>query len=212
MRAGACATLIGLCIAVALPLQPTAAVETDTPIVVAAPVEAQGRWEDDRGPPRRRGRGPIHLSPEDLEGTIWYSEQPHRRVTVDLHGDVEIKEGKEIYVFFKERIDDIFVIEVRWWNPVANLHVIEHGVLTQIEGNQYRYTEADHFDPECPQDEFPGIIGRGTFELLSKGEAEVIQIGHLIDGSASGFTTIVEKVDTFPEPRPPDPTYPLPCD
>ena len=151
-----------------------------------------------------------YLTAEDLEGTIWFSEQPHRRVSVSTCGDVEIKEGKEIYIHFKQRVDDIFVIEVRWWNDEVGINVLEYGVLTQIEPNIYRYIEADHEDQRWRQDDFPGIVGRGTFELLSEDEAELIQIGHLIDGSASGFTTILERVDELPE-APLDQTYPRSC-
>lgn len=213
MRTGWCGAaglgVLGLVVGLSVPV--IASADDDGTAMIAAAdhlawdEEGDGTWSS-----RRRG-GRVYLSPSDLEGTIWFSKRPHRRVTVDLHGEVEIKEGKEIYVRFVDRIDDIFVIEVRWWNERVGINVLEHGVLTRIEGNQYRYTEADHLDPDCEQPEFPGIVGRGTFELLSKRRAELIQVGHLIDGSASGFTTIVERVDELPE-VPLDQTYPVSCD
>lgn len=150
------------------------------------------------------------LSPDDLEGTVWFSEDEHRRVTVTTCGEVDIKTGKEVYVHFIERVDDLFVIKVRWWNERADLNVLEHGLLTQVAPNVYEYVEADHEGAGKRRDEFPGIIGRGTFELLSKKEAKLIQIGRLVDGSASGFTTTVRQVDELPEP-PLAQTYPRFC-
>lgn len=201
---------LGLMVGLSFPAMATGAGGEGTLTVMAAAGQAAWNGDGDDRSPRRRGRGQVHLSPDDLEGTIWFSQQPHRRVTVTLHGDVAIKEGKEVYVWFKDRIDDIFIIEVRWWNEEAKINVLEYGVLTGIEGNLYRYTEADHFAPDCDQPEFPGIIGRGTFELLSKKRAKLIQVGELVDGSASGFTTFVERVDTLPV-APVEQTYPLPC-
>lgn len=150
------------------------------------------------------------IAPDELEGSIWFSEREHRRVTVTTCGDIEVKEGKNIYIRFLERVDDIFVIEVRWWNEQQGLNVLEHGVLTQIEPNEYFYVEADHEDARRRRDQFPGIIGQGTFELLSKDEAKVIQLGNLIDGSASAFTTTVTRVDHLPE-APIDQSYPRFC-
>jgi hypothetical protein len=133
-----------------------------------------------------------------LEGSIWVGKNPHRRVTVTTDGNIEIKEGKDIYVRFVRQVDDIFVIEVRWWNVSANINVLEYGVLTRISPNTYRYIEADHHDFGVPRANFPGIVGRGTFELMGRDQAKLIQIGHLVDGSASGFTTILERTDTLP--------------
>lgn len=151
------------------------------------------------------------LSPDDLEGSIWVGEELHRRVTVSPCGDVSIKEGKDIYVHFMERIDDIFVIEVRWWNEEAGINVLEHGVLAQIAPNEYHYVEADHPDARRPRDEFPGIVGQGTFELLAEDEAKLIQVGNLIDGSASGFTTKLVPADELPD-VPVEQTYPRFCE
>lgn len=147
----------------------------------------------------RGGRG--------LEGSIWVGKKQHRRVTVTTDGTIEIKEGKDIYVRFLERVDDIYVIEVRWWNESANINVLEHGVLTQISPNIYRYFEADHLEFGMPNNNFPGIIGRGTFELQGRNRAKLIQVGHLIDGSASGFTTVLERARSVPV-VPIDQTYP----
>lgn len=142
-----------------------------------------------------------------LVGTIWVAKEPHRRVTVTTEGDIDIKEGKDIYVRFLEQVDDLLIIEVRWWNVAANLNVLEHGVMARITPNIYRYIEADQDNFGVPNASFPGIIGRGTFELQGKNRAKLIQIGHLIDGSASGFTTVLERTDELPE-VPIDQTYP----
>ena len=46
------------------------------------------RWKDDddhRHSNRRRSRrDSAHMSPEDLEGTIWIAKEQHRRVTVTI--------------------------------------------------------------------------------------------------------------------------------
>ncbi len=142
-----------------------------------------------------------------LEGTIWVGKDTHRRVSVDFEGNIEIKEGKDIYVRFIEKIDNIYVIEVRWWNESVGINVLEFGVLTRISPNVYRYNEADHHNFGVPNFNFPGIIGRGTFELKGRNKAELIQIGQLIDGSASGFTTLLERTDELPVVPVPQ-TYP----
>jgi uncharacterized protein YdeI (BOF family) len=134
-----------------------------------------------------------------LKGTIWVAKAPHRRVTVTTDGDIEVKEGKDIYVRFLDQIDDIFVIEVRWWNVTANINVLEHGILTRVSPNIYRYIEADHHELGFPTVDFPGIVGRGTFEIQGRNRAKLIQVGHLVDGSASGFTTMLERTDQLPQ-------------
>ena len=144
-----------------------------------------------------------------LKGTIWVGKEPHRRVTVSTEGTIEIKEGKDIYVRFLEQVDDIYVIEVRWWNESVGINVLEHGVLTRVSPGIYRYIEADHLDFGMPIDDFPGIVGRGTFELQGRNSAKLIQVGHLIDGSASGFTTVLERSSALPD-VPIRQTYPLP--
>ena len=156
------------------------------------------------GQPPGAGGGNGELA---LNGTIWVGKEPHRRVTVTTSGAIEIKDGKDIYVRFVEQVDDIFVIEVRWWNVSANINVLEYGVLTRISPNVYRYIEADQHNFGVPHGHFPGIIGRGTFELQGRNAAKLIQIGHLVDGSASGFTTMLERVDTLPDVPIPQ-TYP----
>lgn len=43
--------------------------------------------------PNAGGRGELAL-----EGTIWVAKDTHRRVSVTTEGQIEIKEGKDIYV------------------------------------------------------------------------------------------------------------------
>lgn len=142
-----------------------------------------------------------------LKGTIWVGKEPHRRVTITTEGEIQIKEGKDIYLRFLEQVDEIYVIEVRWWNVSAGINVLEHGVLTNISPGIYRYMEADHLVGGVPNLDFPGIVGRGTFELLGRNKAKLIQVGHLIDGSASAFTTVLERATSLPEVPIPQ-TYP----
>jgi hypothetical protein len=159
-------------------------------------------WSSATAPETAQGNGA-----HSLEGTIWVGTAPHRRVTVTTDGDVQIKEGKDIYVRFVSKVDDIYVIEVRWWNETANINVLEYGVLTRILQNEYRYIESDHHDFGLPRQDFPGIVGRGTFELTGRNRAKLVQIGHLVDGSASGFTAYLERSDSVPTVDIPQ-TYP----
>jgi len=39
----------------------------------------------------------------------------------------------------------------------------------------------------------------GKIELLGEDKVELTQSGHVVDGSASGFTAILERSDTLPE-------------
>jgi hypothetical protein len=141
----------------------------------------------------------------ELEGTIWFSQEPHSRVTVSNTGEVSLKEGKEIYLQFKKRYGNLYVVDIRWWNKSAGLNVLEHALLTELEPGVYHYVEARHMGPGT--EHFPGIAGSGTFELLGEDRAELLQIGHLQNGNVSGFTTILQRVDQLPDPGL-DQTYP----
>lgn len=152
-----------------------------------------------------------YLSISELEGTIWVAKEPHRRVTISNDGDLQIKEGKNVYIRFLQKIDDILVFEIRWWNASATppINVVEYGVLVQVEANIFEIVEADHLVNGAPDPGFVGIIGHGWFELNNTETAKLVQIGHLIDGSASAFTTLLDKTDSLPE-VPVEQTYPRP--
>jgi hypothetical protein len=44
----------------------------------------------------------------DLKGTFWVANKEHTRSTVDINGEVSVKEGKEIYVEFMEWVDGAY--------------------------------------------------------------------------------------------------------
>ena len=145
------------------------------------------------------------LPREALANTIWEATDTHDRSTIAPDGTITVKEGKNIYVAFGDLIDGVYTIKIHWWNVEAGVNVVEYAVLVPEEANVYDYAETHH-----PADSgFPGIQGGGTFTLLDETTAELTQIGHLIDGSASAFMTRLTKVDAAPEIPIPQ-TYPKP--
>jgi hypothetical protein len=143
------------------------------------------------------------ISPEELNGTVWLADSTHHRATVDFRGEVEVKEGKEIYVEFLDLVDEVLVARIHWWNVSANINVVEYAIFSQVDDDTYTYTEATH-----PRDSgFPGIQGGGHFRLTEDATAQLTQLGTLLDGSASGFATQLRKVDKAPEVPIPQ-TYP----
>lgn len=144
--------------------------------------------------------------PEDsgaLKGTVWVAKKEHTRSTVDINGEVSVKEGKEIYVEFMEWIDGVYSIRIHWWNVSAGINVMEYGVMVPHGDGVFEYNEALHHEDS----DFPGLQGRGRFKLLDDHTATLSQLGHLLDGSASAFVTTLHKTDTAPE-IPIDLTYP----
>lgn len=139
----------------------------------------------------------------ELAGTIWLSQQPHTRTAVDTKGNIEHKEGKDIYVKFLALKDGVYSIAIHWWNESAKINVMEYGVLVKSAENSYTYIEADHPDDSG----FPGIAGTGTFELLDASTAQFSQLGRLLDGSASAFVNRLHKVSEAPTVEIPQ-TYP----
>lgn len=129
-----------------------------------------------------------------LSGTTWCSPQEHTRVAVDRFGSIDVKEGKDICVLFAEE-SELYVMKVIWWNVSKGVHVEEWGVAGPLSDTQLLFAETQH--EESP--DFPGIIGEGELTLVSDTEMTIMQLGHLIDGSAAGFTTSLKKVDELPE-------------
>lgn len=143
---------------------------------------------------------------ENLKGTIWLADSTHHRATVDANGNVAVKEGKEIYVQFLDVVDEVLIAKIQWWNVSANINVVEYAVFSQVDEDMFTYTEAAH----AADSDFPGIEGSGTFEIDDESGipvAHLTQLGHLLDGSASGFSTQLKKVDKVPD-IPVSQTYP----
>lgn len=143
----------------------------------------------------------------NLEGTIWLSKKEHTRVAVTPDGKQEIKTGKNFYIRFLSKTDEVYVIELRWWNEKAKINILEHGVLTAIGPGFFHYVETDPLRDGTADANFAGISGQGYFRLVGETTAEVIQLGHLNDGSAAAFTSMLEKTDKLPSVAVPQ-TYP----
>lgn len=129
-----------------------------------------------------------------LDGTIWCSPDEHARVAVDRFGSVDVKEGKDICALFASESDQ-YVMKIIWWNSSKAMHVEEWGVASPVSETQMLYAEAQHDKGS----DFPGVIGNGTFSLVSDTEMRIVQLGQLVNGSAAGFSTLLEKVDQMPE-------------
>ena len=135
------------------------------------------------------------LEPSDLVGTIWLASDAHDRTTIDRHGKTSVKTGKNIYIEFLGDNTGVFTVKIHWWNVDAKINVVEYAVMVHEAENFYHYGEEDH-----PNDSsFPGIAASGTFRLISESEAELTQIGRLLDGSASAFVTRLQLVERAPE-------------
>lgn len=129
-----------------------------------------------------------------LDGTIWCSPSEHARGAVDRTGSVDVKEVKDLCAFFASESDH-YVIKIIWWNTSKDIHVEEWEVASPVSETEMFYVEADHAEGS----DFPGVIENSELNLVSDTEMTLVQIGHLIDGSAAGFSTSLEKVDQFPE-------------
>lgn len=145
----------------------------------------------------------VFFEDKELVGTVWLADTTHDRTTVDRFGAVSIKTGKNIYLQFIDEDQGVLTVKIHWWNVEAKVNVVEFAVMVREAENIYRYVEADHPDDSS----FPGIAAGGTFLLLSEWEANLSQIGRLIDGSASAFVTNLQKVDNVPD-VPIQQTYP----
>ena len=113
---------------------------------------------------------------------------------MDRLGKVELKEGKNICMIFTQESGS-YIAKIVWWNLDKDLHVEEWAVATPIDDTRLDYVEAEH--PANP--EFPGIIGAGTILLVSDDQMDVSQLGRLVNGTATGLRTTLERVEALPE-------------
>lgn len=129
----------------------------------------------------------------DLDETIWCALEEHTRLDVDSSGVVSTKEGKNVCVTFTREGDQLLTV-VEWWNESRNIYVIEYAIAVAADRNRLEYIEASHSEDSG----FPGIAGRGTMTIYGS-TLHMTQLGHLADGTASGFSNYLVRVDEPPE-------------
>ena len=142
--------------------------------------------------------------PGALDGTMWCSDVEHDRVAVDNRGNADFKKGKHLFLQFPGPSDG-YVVKISWWNESQSTRVAEWAVAVPVGENGLTYQEANQ--DENPN--FTGIIGHGDLTLVSGEAREISQVGHLVNGSAAGFSSTLQRVDQMPD-IPVPVTYPAP--
>ena len=140
----------------------------------------------------------------ELDGTVWCSPNVHSRVAVDFRGNVEVKDGKDVCLAFAQNSGS-YVVKVDWWNESKAIHLVEWAIAIQTSESTLVYMEAGH----AGNPDFIGVAGEGEIEMSSNDSMTLMQVGNLIDGSAAGFITELDRVAQMPE-IPVPVTYPLP--
>lgn len=140
----------------------------------------------------------------ELDGTVWCSPSMHSRVAVDIRGNVEVKEGKDVCLQFAQN-SGVYVVKVVWWNESKAVHLEEWAIAIPTSESTLAYIEADH----AGNPDFVGVVGEGDIEMSSNDSMTLLQVGNLIDGSAAGFVTELDRVAQMPE-IPVPVTYPTP--
>lgn len=144
--------------------------------------------------------------PGFLNGTVWEANKSHIRMSIGRDGKIEKAKGQKVYVQFLDYADGVYAVKIHWWSVEDSLNVIEYGVMVHEIESTYAYIEAAH-----PKDStFPGISGSGFFRIIEgDGEprAEFSQMGRMLQGHASAFLSILEKVEKAPDVPLPQ-TYP----
>ncbi len=137
-------------------------------------------------------------NPGFLKGTVWEAKDPHKRMSIGPDGKMKTAIGQKVYVEFLDYVEGVYAVKVHWWSVEDNLNVVEYGVLVHELETTYAYIEADH-----PKDSnFPGISGGGYFRVISGedgSKAEFSQIGRMLNGHASAFLNVLEKVERAPD-------------
>jgi hypothetical protein len=140
----------------------------------------------------------------ELDGTVWCSPNVHSRVAVDFRGNVEVKDGKDVCLAFAQNSGS-YVVKIDWWNESKAIHLVEWAIAIQTSESTLVYMEAGH----AGNPDFIGVAGEGEIEMSSNDSMTLMQVGNLIDGSAAGFITELDRVAQMPE-IPVPVTYPLP--
>ncbi|MCP4382910.1 MAG: hypothetical protein GY798_16070 [Hyphomicrobiales bacterium] len=124
------------------------------------------------------------FSNQDLVGTIWATEAPFEWTRVDGSGNitVTVSDGHSFEVL--DFNGGVFAIKIHWWSVKNDVSVVEYGVMVESRDNSFTYAEVDHAEDS----RYPGIHGEGFFRVVDADNAEVFQLGNLLDGSAGAFS------------------------
>ena len=128
-----------------------------------------------------------------LDESAWCAVEEHTRLDVDAHGATTTKEGKNVCVSFTREGDQLLIV-VEWWNLDRDIYVMEYAIGVPSGRNQLEYIEVRH----APDSGFPGVSGRGTMTVYGS-RLYMTQLGHLNDGTASGFSNSLVRVEALPE-------------
>ena len=128
-----------------------------------------------------------------LDESVWCAVEEHTRLDVDAYGATTTKEGKNVCVSFTREGDQLLIV-VEWWNLDREIYVMEYAIGVPSGRNQLEYIEVRH----APDSGFPGVSGRGTMTVYGSW-IYMTQLGHLSDGTASGFSNSLVRVEAPPE-------------
>ena len=128
-----------------------------------------------------------------LDESAWCAVEEHTRLDVDAYGATSTKEGKNVCVSFTREGDQLLIV-VEWWNLDRNIYVREYAIGVPSSRNRLEYIEVRHSEDSG----FPGVSGRGTMTVYGS-TVYMTQLGHLADGTASGFSNTLVRVQELPE-------------
>ncbi len=152
---------------------------------------------------RSNSKAPFTLA--TLTGTNWCATNAHSRVAVNMFGRLQVKEGKDVCLSFRQE-EQVLIIRVVWWNIAAKIHVNEWAIAVPIGTDRLAYYEAQGHSYKG-DDAFPGIAGEGYIWFNADNTLSMSQSGTLRDGSAAAFVTKLVRVEQLP-PIPLEQTYP----
>lgn len=144
-------------------------------------------------------------SDDELVGTVWVTEGGFDSILISPSGVSEPNSTTNSVLRILETRGGGYTISFHWWSEQQNANVVEYGVMVQIEGDLYAYTEVDNTDKEG----FFGFSGNGYIKFdETKEMLTYSQLGIRADGSSFAFRTTMKKTDNPPEPPMPA-TYPV---